>query len=825
MTGYLRDVLHAARGLAKARMFTAICVTSLGLGLSVVIGILMFTRAVVGTPPGVQERGLVELVIRPNGQLRAQAGSDIVDLWSYPDYLDVRDAARGMATTGWSRGEGLFRPAALSPAVPLATAYVSSNYFSIVGVTLPYGPGFTRSDDASLAPAEAVIGHRMWQVRFGGDPAILGRTIVVNRTEFAVVGIAPERFRGHIGDMDEPHDELWLPLSRHPRLVAEENSRIDRNVGWVRVIGRLSPETTLAAADGSVRAAMATLAGQYPASNGERSGSVEPYVASGARMKNEIAVATLMIFGMAAMVLLVVGLNVSGMMLVRSAIRQRELAIRHAVGASRWRLVRYHLAESSVIALLGGLFASALLFVGPAAIAWTFGIWGPWRDLFRPDAWLVLQCVGLCLVTSLVLGALPALRFSRPSIVTALKNDSAGGGRRVGRLQRLTAAAQAGIAVPLLVMSGVQFDQARVAALSDVGFKPEGLYTAPLNLSAIARTDEERRLFLRTVQDNLAQARGVSSVSVGDGVPLDFIYRNTRVAREGDATFTTVHTTRIAPRYLETIGTRMVMGRGIEATDLPDAERVVVLSVPLAQQLFPGGDALGQRVALARTGDQQQLHTVVGIAADLVSTQMGNPRPQLFVPLAQEPAESVTVIARGNPADASIRDVFRNAIAEGLRATSSRMESDDVFREMKTGEDLIEFSRSDLLTSSGVAGLAAGVALVLTALGVYGVIAFMVATRTREIGVRVALGATPGRVLRDVLGAALKLVVPGIAVGMFLAVAWVRLTDPTWYPMGGVEPLVYGFAATTAFLVAVMASIPSAHRAGAVQPIVAIKSE
>jgi putative ABC transport system permease protein len=825
VTGFFRDLLHATRGLAKARTFTAVCVTSLGLGLSVVIGIMLFMRMMLGTPPGVHDEDLVELVVRASGQLRAQAGSDIVDHWSYPDYLDIRDAARGMTTAGWSRGEGQFRPLPQAPSIPLATAYVSSNYFSTVGVPLALGGGFTRADDASLAPAEAVIGHRTWQLRFGSDPGIIGRPIVVNRTEFVVVGVAPPRFRGHIGDMDEPHDELWLPLSRHPRLAAEDNARTDRSTGWIRMIGRLSPDASLAQANASVQAAMATLAAQYPATNRERSGSVEPYIPAGARMRAEVAFGKLVISAMSALVLLVVGLNVSGMMLVRGAIRQRDTAIRHAVGASRWRLVRYHLAESLIVALLGGAFASTLLFVTPPAIAWGFGLWGPWLDLFRPDAWLAIQCAALCLVASLVLGVLPAIRFSRPSIVTALKSDSAGGGRRVGRLQRLTAAAQAGLAVPLLVMSGVQFDQARVAAGADVGFQPRNLYAASLNLAAIAGTEEERHQFLETVRGTLGQATGVTVASVGDGVPLDFIYRNTRVAREGDATFVTVHTTRVAPAYLETIGTRLLIGRTIDASDRAGAERVVVLSAPLAQQLFPSGDAVGRRIVVARTADQQQTFTVVGISADLVSTQMGNPRPQLFLPLAQEPTESVMLLARGNGSEAAIRGAFRNAIAEGLRATSSRMAADDVFREISTGERLIEKSRSDFLTSSGVAGLAAGVALVLTALGVYGVIAFMVATRTREIGVRVALGATRARVLRGVLGQALTLVVPGITGGMLLAIAWVRLTDPAWYPLGGVEPFVYAFAGTTALLVATLAGMPSAHRAAAIQPIVAMKAE
>jgi ABC-type antimicrobial peptide transport system permease subunit len=204
----------------------------------------------------------------------------------------------------------------------------------------------------------------------------------------------------------------------------------------------------------------------------------------------------------------------------------------------------------------------------------------------------------------------------------------------------------------------------------------------------------------------------------------------------------------------------------------------------------------------------------------------------LFLSLEQEPVSSVLLIARGAPSDASMPAAFGNAIADALRVTSpqngaapSGPDSGALFRGLTTGEGLIENSRRDLLTSSGVGGAAAAVALVLAALGVYGVIAFMVATRTHEIGVRVALGASRSRVLRDVLADALKLVVPGIALGLLLAVAWVRLVDPAWYPLGGVEPLVYTFAAGTAFLVAVLAGIPSARRAAAVQPMVAMRAE
>jgi putative ABC transport system permease protein len=835
MTAYLSDLLHAARTLSRARAFTAVCVVSLGLGMGVVMAILLLLRLVFSTPPYVDRAHLAELVVRPSGQLLAQAGNAIVDTWSYPDYLDVRDAASTMTITGWSRGEGLFRPAGQSATIAVSTMYVSSNYFSTIGVTLPLGPGFTTVDDASRAEPEAVIGHRIWQTRFNSDPAIAGRTVTIDQTSYVVVGVAPEKFRGHKGGLNDSNYQLWLPLSRHPRLIASEALRLARDTAWVQILARLPEGTTVRQADAIVQSAVAALATRHPSTTRDKTGGAEAYFPPGARLRAQVSFARLMVLGLSGIVLLVVGLNISGMMLVRSAMRRRELAVRLAMGASRWRLVRYHLSEALVIAIVGGCLAAAVLFGGPIVVAWAINSWGPALDVFAPDPWLVLQSVALCLVTSLVLGTLPALRFSRPAIMSALKSDSAGSGQRVGRLQRFTAAAQAGLAVPFLVICGVYLDQARVTTFADVGFTPKGLYAARLALPAITRTEEEQRLFIRTVVENLAEAPGVASVSVGDGVPLDFIYRNARVAREGDGAFVTAHTTRVGPNYLDTIGTRLLAGRSIDANDREGSERVVLLSGPLARQLFPAGDPIGGRVTFALGGGERKVYTVVGVTADLVSTQMGNPRPQLFLPLAQQPAATVLVIARGAssaasaeasvPRDPSIRGAFHNAIAGGLRLLPGAVDPEIVFRELITGESLIENSRSDILTMSAAGGVAACVALVLATLGVYGVIAFMVATRTREIGIRVALGASRGRVLRDVLANALTLVVPGIGVGLLLAVVWVRLVDPSWYPLGGVEPLVYTIAAATAFLVAVLAGIPSARRAAAVQPMVAMRTE
>jgi len=811
-----RDLVHAVRTLAKARAFTLVSVTSLGLGMGTVIVISVFMRAVFGTPAGVNAEGLVELVITPHGPLRAQAGDRVIDTWSYPDFVDVRDADTGMAITGWSIGESVLRLPDRGGATREPTMYVSSNYFTTVGVTLARGRGFDAAHDESIAQPVVIVGYRLWQNRLGSDPDIIGRTITLNGVAHVVIGIAPNRYLGHLSPENGPDIQLWVPLQLHPRLEAADNVRFNRDVDWVHILGRLSPGTSRVQADAAVSSIMSGLAERYPTSNQFKAGSVEVYSGMGARNQSDVLAAQAMFVGVSGMVLLVVCLNISGMMLVRSATRERELAIRLAVGASRARLMQYLLSEAVVLSVLGGSLGAGLIFGVPAAVTWWFDVWHPDLDFFLPDVWIAAICVGLCLVTSVAFGLLPAIRFSRPSLVSTLKDDTRGGGRRVGRFHRLTVAVQAGIAVPFLVIGSVGLDQARVTALADVGFRPEKLFAAPLNLAAAGRANRDAGFILRIFQENLKQTAGVVSVTVADGLPLDFERRITRVSRVGETALVPAHTTRVGEGYLETMGIRLLRGRGVTADDRAGAELVAVISQPLATQLFSNREPLGERITFVLQGTAKQVFTIVGVTADVVTSQMGTPRPQMFVALAQHPTSDVIVIARGSSDDASMTSAFQNAVTD--------FDPDFVLASLVTGDRLVRRSRVDLLMGSSLAGVAAGVALMLAALGVYGVVGFMVATRTREIGVRVALGASRRRVLGEVLVDALKLVVPGVAGGLVLAILWVRVSDPSWYPLGGVEPLVYTFAAATVLFVALLAGIPSARRAAAVQPIDAIRA-
>ena len=324
------------------------------------------------------------------------------------------------------------------------------------------------------------------------------------------------------------------------------------------------------------------------------------------------------------------------------------------------------------------------------------------------------------------------------------------------------------------------------------------------------------------MRENLARTPGVGAVTIANGVPLDFRYRIEQVSREGNEASRRAQTTRVGEHYFETMGIRLVRGRGITRDDRAGAEPVVVISQPLADGLFQNVDPLGQRVTLALEGETQQQLTVVGVCADLVTSQMSTERPQLFVPLAQHPVPRVILIARASAADTPV-----TAMAQSYKAAIGDVDPEFGPTTLTTGERLMRRSMIDLTVHSVTAAVCASVALALAALGVYGVVGLMVATRTREIGVRMALGASRSRVLGTVLKDSIKVVVPGIGLGLGLAVLLVRVVNApeSWYELGAVEPLAYSLAAAVAMVVAIVAGLPSARRAAKVDPIQAIRSE
>jgi putative ABC transport system permease protein len=828
-----RDAMHAARSLAKARAFTAVCVLSLGIGMGAFVALVTFSRGVIATARGIDATGLTEVLVLPHGPLRAKAGEWALERWSYPDYQALRDADTGMAIAGWTMDSSQFGTESGDGTAPprVPTMYVSTNYFRTFGVSLERGPGFDPTvDDSPSAAPRVVVSHSLWQSRLTADPDIVGKSVAIDGIPHVVVGITPADFHGHFHFFQSPSSVLFIPLERHPRLQADPNLRNDRTVDWVRIHGRLDEGVDITRANGLVSAVATGLAQRFPATNQFKGAAVEPYASLGAvgRPQTRRVMATLL--GVCASVLLIVCLNISGMMMVRGAHRERELSIRAALGAGRRRLIQHLFFEAVLLAFIGAALSAFVLFGIPAIAGWKMGM--PVPTEFDFDATGIAISSGLCLVVSVLFGLLPALRFSRPNLIPALKDDVGGGGGQTIRLHRVAAMVQVGIAIPFLVISGVMLDRVRTA---DFGFPITGL--AGARLPPATGSERGDAFSRRNVRDRLQQASGVQSAALADGMPIDFDERSFRVGRTNGAEFATAHVTRVGDRFLETIGAPLLRGRTITAQDRLEAAAVAVMSEPLARLLFPATEAIGERVTVTLDQGREQEFTVVGVSADFATSQLTTDRPQILLPLPERSTDpskadppALYLIARGAPGD---EPKLKSALETVLRELGVEPQPGIAFPGIVTGQDMADKSVGDLIAESTAVGVAGGIVLLLAALGIVGVVGFMVVTRTREIAVRMALGSTRLRVFGLMLADVVKLVVPGIVGGLLLASVLLRTMEnvmgtpltvgPT--PLGIMEPLIYAGAAAIAVAAALLASLSAARRATSIQPMVAIRSE
>jgi len=829
--GGRRDLAHAARSLARARTFTFVCVVSLGIGMAPVIAVPYGARIFETPPVGLNTDGLVEIVTTQVGP-RAAANN-----WSYPDFVDLRDADTGIAIIAWIGGQSEVTFPGEDDR-PASTLYVSSGYFSAIEVALIQGPGFNEAmhDPLNAQPA-VILGYNFWQNRLSADPDIIGKALTLDAAPHVVVGITPELFRGHQFE----GRELFLPLETHPRFMTDDSVRFDRSDEWIHLHGRLSPGVGMAQASAAVSTVTSQLARQYPSMNEFKAGAVEPYHPLGAIARSQILIIQAVVLTVPSIVLLVVCLNLGGMMQVRSALRERELSIRRAIGASRGQLVRYLLSEALILAGLGGTLASLVLFNLPPVVSWLAdgGLPAQIREALRFDLYMATISIGLCLAASLAFGLLPAVRFSRPAIITALKDDGGGGGLRVRRAHRVTAALQVMIAVPLLVLGCISLDRVRATATADLGFDSDSVHAARLNLDGL--TDEDAGFRIRSLVESLATAGGVASVTVADGLPLDFRYRMTTASVEGDPDvaprLVSVHVTRVGEDYLNTMAIPLLLGRGFTVDDQAGADMVTVVSKTLADRLFPNSaaEAVGQRLTLGTEEGTQRTLTIVGVSDDFPTSQMSTERAQMLLPLAQHfglrwngvplvddrgGLPNMMLIARSADGEPPLR------LSATLENVVREFDPDFTSSGIVTGVWLRQNSMNDFLTQSAVAGVAGGVILVLAALGIYGVVGLMVATRTREIAVRIALGASRRRVMGMILIGVVKLAMPGVAVGLVITALLVRLNGVDMgIRLSSAESLGYVGGAAIAILVAVLASLGPARRAASVPPMVAMRSE
>lgn len=805
--GIGKDLRHAVRNLTRAWTFTLVCLMSLAIGLGINVAISTLLWVTLAPAPGVEEEGALEVLLMTRG-LR------LGERWTFPDFDDVRKSDTGMDVTAWALGSRSLRTDDGADDERLSTMYVSANYFTTLGMKVSPGRAFAPEEDDVVGEPPVVVSFNMWENLLGADPQVVGRSLTLNRTVHTVIGVAP---RGFVGQFEGQRVDAWVPLWEHPRLTSDSDFRVDRSEGWLQLLGRLKEGTSALQVNAALAAVMSDLAKTHPSTNQIRGARTVRYAKVGLG-EEDWRIPKVMLMGLQVMSLLIVSLNIGGMVLVRGAARASELAVRMALGSSRARLVRYLMAESAVLAILGAVLSVAVGWSVLGVIEWQIG--QPFPDGLSMT--LVVKALGWALAMMLLIGLSPAIKSSRPEIVRALKDDAGGGGRSSGRVYRRATSFQTAVAIPLLVITGIILQSTRLMDKEEYGFQPDGLTVSSLDLATGGYSDEGVASFMQRLHAGVASLPGVQSVSVADAVPLDGGTRDDRVSASGgeSGTWVSAGGSRATAGYFETIGTPILSGRGFESGDVAGAEAVAVVTESLSERLWPGQSALGQRVTLNLDRQPNTDLTVVGVVGDVVGSGYGSGFENIFVSQWQDPTSRISLVVRTSSDVATLR----RAVKDLVFGLDPELTTPLVL----TSQNLTDANKGDVYFISVFVGSLSSLMLLLVALGVYGVVGFAVENRTREIGVRIAMGASRRRVMTLVLLDGLKLTLPGILWGSIVALGLSQYALVIAYDYFGRTALVgvvLAMAAAAVISVVLMASGIPARRATRVRPMEALRAE
>ncbi len=810
-----RDTGYALRTLRRNPVFATVAVLTLSIGIGANAAVFSVIDALLLRPLPVPDAGRV---VRVYGQYKDHR----FDVVSYPNFADLRDRSAAFLQLTVHRNVDVSLGAGEdSQPEPLGGELVGGNYFTTLNAPSAAGRPILPDDDrVEGARAVAVISHRLWVRRFGAAPGTVGRTIRLNGAPFEVVGVMPPSFLGSFPAM--PVD-VWVPLSMHDALRHTGLSRERRGWGWLWMTGRLKPGVSIAQAAARLDTITQRLDAEHPRMNDGF--GVGLYRASALPEETRESATRLLGFSMAVVILalLVACANIAGVMQARLAARRLELAIRQSLGASRLRLARQWLTESLVLAAIGGA-------AGLALARWTFGALeaalppaGPFGGVVPAlalDARVVAFSVALVALTAVLFGLLPAWRAGRLDLAPAIGEGSArlAGGRRQTRARRALVVLQVAACLVLLVVSGLLVRSVRRAAAFDVGFDTRHLALVSIDLKRFGYPPDRVRRFYDDLASRVRALPGVEAVTTGFVVPLGddrerITFRVDGATPPGDPDGFHFDYNLVGAGYFRTLGIPIVEGRGFDARDeAPGAAPVAVVNETLARRLWPGGDALGH--TLQPTGGPPSAR-IVGVARDIKYYTLGEePRPYVYAPAAPFGAGALTVHVRTAGDPAPLLPALRAAAVALDGNVTPAATTYDAFRSGPL------FPSRAMAAVAGAFGL---LVLVLAAVGLYGTLAAGVAERTHEIGVRLAFGASPGRVFTAVVGQAAGLAVAGLALGFAGARAASGALASQLLGVAPADPLTYALVGAFLLAVTILAAWVPARRAARVDPVVALR--
>jgi len=815
-----RLLAHTARALLRSPYFTASAVLSLAIGIGANTAIFTAANALLIAPTtGVRDPGgLVDIGRTTDGQ-----GFDTVGFTTYRDVAAREDVFSGVYATR-------IEPEAMSlgsidGAERVYAEFVSASYFDVLGVQPAAGTFFRTDEEQPGVPLrKVVLTDRFWQRRFGRDPAVVGREIRLNGDPFIVAGIAAHGFQGTT--ILSP--DLWVPLTAHARSTPTIETLRSRESAWLMMGARLVPGVSMGQASQAMQALAAQLRDQYPEVFRDRGLTMAPYSRVPGQVGQFATAFLAVLMGLVGLVQVVACTNLAGLMLARTTARAREVAVRLSLGASRRSIVGLLLTESLLLFGAGAILALAVSRWTSAALASVL------TSLPVPVAvdlsidWRVLVfTASLALLTGVFTGLVPALQGSRSSIVSDLKADAMAPRRR--RLRHVFVGSQIAACVVLVALAGLFVQALARATQVDTGMNIDGVDVAGINLNLSGRPEADWPAVADELRRRFADMPGVVSVGAARMVPLQGGSMGLGALRKaGDATDEgriDADWNVITPGFLTTVGIPLLRGRDFTDGDREGGAPVAVVSERLAELAWPGEDPIGRVMERGdfRQGRETTISrvTVIGVARNARSRSLGEaPRPFVYVPLAQNPTPQTSFFIRRNP-NVPAAASFEAATRAMLRDFDRNLPLVD----MKPFREHADVGLLPQRIASAMAGLLGSVALALAAIGIYGVAAFAVATRTREIGVRVALGADPSRIRWMVLWQGLRVTAIGGAAGLLVALLAGQLASGLLFGVPPADPIALGVTAAGVVAVAIAASFAPARRAATLDPVRALRAE
>lgn len=812
----IQDIRYALRLLVRNKGFTGVAVLSLAIGIGVNSSLFSLADALVLRPLSVYHPGEIVTVV-------SKSPSDPLGGISYPDYKDFRDQSRSFdGLIGFTTSS--FGFAEKSNALPQMTTgmLVSGNFFRVMGVEPELGRGFLPEEDhVPGRNAVVVVGHDFWQTQLGADRSIIGKPVRLNGIEFTVIGVAPERFTGM--------DPLLRPSMFVPMMMAQKldsnparNLLEQRDGRGLSVRGRLKPGVTLVQAGADLANIAKVLERAYPTTNKDQSVTVMTEMQQRLANDPDDAGMMAMLMAMAAIVLLVACANLANLQLSRARARTREIAIRLAVGAGRVRLVRQLMAESLVVALAGG--AVSLLFAD-AGVRFLSRIQIP-TDLplvlsLKLDQRVLLFSFAASVLSAVLFGLVPALQASRTDLVSSLKSadaDSSGRQRLWGR--KALVVAQVALSLVLMVVATMLFRGFHHVLVNGPGYRTDHLVMMSFDPKLVRYNDQQMKQFYKELADRARSAPGVKSAALTQVVPMSPVQHLENIVPEGyqlpkDRTTITVFANTVDNGYFETMAVPILRGRNFRESDTEGAPLVALVNDALARKYWPNQDALGKRFWL--NDAQGPLVEIAGVVRNAKYLWLGeSPTPFLYLPLAQHPQSRMTLMAQ------SIGDAA--SLVAPLRQMVREIDANQPVYNVRTMSELYLMRDNIAVMINEVVGTMGLVGLLLAMVGLYGLMAYTVSRRTREIGIRMAIGADQSSVVRMVMRQGLTLAVIGLAIGLvgsFFAEAGVQAI------FGGTkqDPLAYLIVVPVLLAVTMVAAWVPARRASRVDPTRALRFE